>query len=228
VLVARSEGKLRELAEELQRDYKVEAVVLPADLEDPKAPQTMVDRLEQDGLQVDVLVNNAGFGCRGDVVDNDPGVLMGMLQVNVMALTALTRLLLPGMKSRRRGRVMNVASTAAFQPGPGMAGYYASKAYVLSFSEAVDYELRGTGVTVTTLCPGPTHTGFAERGGVSNSPLFDGPIKVMDAASVAAIGYQAMQRGQRLVICGHRNTFMAWSTRFAPRWLLLYFVRRIH
>ena len=153
VLVARSEGKLREIAAELERDFGMTAHVIVADLAKPDAPQTLVAQLPVD---VDVLVNNAGFGVLGPFVETDLAKELEMIQVNVVALTHLTKLLLPPMVARRRGRVLNVASTAAFQPGPLMAVYYATKAYVLSFSEAIADELRDSGVTVTALCPGPT------------------------------------------------------------------------
>jgi len=162
-----------------------------------------------------VLVNNAGFGLRGAFVVIDLRQQLKMIQVNVTALTHLTGLLLPGMLARRRGRVLNVASTAAFQPGPLMAVYYATKAYVLSFSEALANETSGSGVSVTALCPGPTETDFRRRAGMENTRLFR--AGVMDAAAVARIGYQGMKRGARVVVPGWRNKLLAQSVRFASR-----------
>jgi short-subunit dehydrogenase len=149
---------------------------------------------------------------------------LDMIQVNVTALTALTRLALPRMVSQRKGRILNVGSTAGFAPGPLMAVYYATKAYVLSFSEAIGAELKGTGITVTVLCPGPTRTGFADEAGMSHSNLFASPT-VMDAATVAAAGYRGMLRGKTVVIPGIANKLLVFSIRFTPRWLVLAIAR---
>ena len=159
VLVARTESKLRELARECEASG-VRAHVIPADLSKAGAAQTVVDGVAALGLEIDVLVNNAGLGRYGPFIDMAPGSELEMIQVNVVALTELTRRFLPAMVARRRGRILNVASTAAFLPGPLMAVYYATKAYVLSFSEAIANELEGTGVTVTAFCPGPVDSGF--------------------------------------------------------------------
>jgi uncharacterized protein len=225
VLTARRVDELQTLADEL-RTAGVAAHVCPADLSDPVAPRTLFDEVAAAGLTVDVLVNNAGFGVYGPFVDADPDRLLAMLRVNVLALTDLTRLVIPGMVSRGRGRVLNVASTAAFQPGPLMAGYYATKAYVLSLSEALAHELRGTGVTVTCLCPGPTRTEFASAAAAEGTTLFDNP-NVMDAAPVADAGFRATLRGKRVVIPGLLNRLGAFSTRFVPRSLMLRIIERI-
>ncbi len=172
VLVARGGERLHALAGELRDRKRIAASVIVADLSDPASPDRIARELVENGQQIDVLVNNAGFGQYGMFAKVDPVELGRLLQVNVSALTLLTRLLLPGMLSRRSGRVLNVASTAAFQPGPLMAPYYASKAYVLSLSEALAEETRGTGVTVTCLCPGPTTTRFQARAGMQKSKLF--------------------------------------------------------
>src|SRR6266550_6618870 len=188
ILVARSEGKLREVAAGLERDFGVKAHVIVADLARPDAPRQLFDALPVD---VDVLVNNAGFGVTGPFAGTDLAKELEMIQVNVVALTHLTKLLLPPMIARRRGRVLNVASTAAFQPGPLMAVYYATKAYVLSFSEAIADELRDSGVSVTALCPGPTETGFAAAANVGATRLFT-MSKPADSRAVAEAGYEAM------------------------------------
>jgi short-subunit dehydrogenase len=151
---------------------------------------------------LDVLINAAGLGDSGRFDRAEPEKIAAMLHVNVVALTELTRLVLPQMVARRRGKVMLVASTAAFQPGPEMAVYYASKAYVLSLGRAIGYELRRTGVTVTTLCPGPTATGFAEVAQMQGSALFSGPMPVMQAAEVARLGYAALKAGRPVVVTG--------------------------
>lgn len=225
VLTARRADELRALADEL-RPAGVAAHVFPADLSDPATPRRLFDEIATAGLTIDVLVNNAGVGVYGPFADASPDRLLAMLRVNVLALTELARLFLPGMVSRGRGRVLNVASTAAFQPGPLMAGYYATKAYVLSLSEALAHELRGTGVTVTCLCPGPTRTEFGAAAAMDGSRLFDSP-NVMDAAPVADAGYRATMRGRRVVIPGLWNRLGAFATRFVPRSLLMRVVERI-
>jgi short-subunit dehydrogenase len=225
ILTARRAGELHALAGEL-RAAGVGARVVPADLSDPAAPRRLFDEVAAAGLTVDVLVNNAGFGVYGPFAAADPDRLLAMVRVNVLALTELTRLYIPGMVARGRGRVLNVASTAAFQPGPLMAGYYATKAYVLSLSEALAHELRGTGVTVTCLCPGPTRTEFASAAAAEGSKLFDSP-NVADAAPVADAGYRATMRGQRLVIPGLLNRLGAFGARLMPRPLMLRVIERI-
>ncbi len=225
VLVARSRDKLARLAEELGARHGVRARVLPADLARPEAPREIFEELGRAGVPVDALVNNAGFGSYGPFAETDLGQELELLQVNVVALTHLTKLFLPGMLARRRGYVMNVASTAAFQPGPLMAVYYASKAYVLSFSEALSNECGGTGVRVSALCPGPTETGFVAAAGMGDSKLFD--RAVMDARTVAAEGYRGMLAGKAIVIPGLRNSLLARSIGFFPRNLVTKVVRGI-
>lgn len=223
VLVARSEGKLREIAVGLERDFGVTAHVIVADLAKPDAPQRLVAELPVD---VDVLVNNAGFGVAGPFVETDLAKELEMIQVNVVALTHLTKLLLPLMIARRRGRVLNVASTAAFQPGPLMAVYYATKAYVLSFSEAIADELRDSGVTVTALCPGPTETGFAAVADMTTTRLFN-LARPMSSAEVARAGYAGMKRGRRIVIPGLKNKLLTQSIRVSPRRMVTTIVRKL-
>lgn len=216
VLLARSADKLQSLAGQLSTPHGIEATVVAADLADPGAPAQVVRTLGARGLTIDILVNNAGFGTSGSFAADDPDGQLGMLQVNVVALTALTRALLPGMLERKRGRILNVASTAAFQPGPFMAVYYASKAYVLSLSEAIAEEVAGSGVTVTCLCPGPTHTGFQDRAQVEKSRLFN-LSRPMQSADVARAGYDAMLAGRRIVTPGLINKIGAQSIRLSPR-----------
>ena len=216
VLVARSVPKLETLAHELAAAYGTRALVLHADLSRPAAPEEIVRRLTDEGITVDILVNNAGVGLAGPFADTDPAAELAMLQLNVGALVALTKRLLPGMIARGRGRILNVASTAAFVPGPYMAGYYASKAYVLSFSDALAHELRGTGVTVTTLAPGPTRTGFQAAAHMQASRLFR-VANVMRAADVARAGYRGLMAGKRLVVPGFLNKLLIAGVRFVPR-----------
>jgi short-subunit dehydrogenase len=213
VLLARNASRLDQLAAELVKTYGVEARSLPADLADPSAPPAIFAQLS--GTPVEILINNAGFGVRGPYAETDWARESGLMQVNMVALAHLTKLFLPEMIRRRTGRILNVASTAAFVPGPYMALYYASKAFVLSFSEALANEVQGTGVTVTVLCPGPTRTEFAQAAGIGDSDIFHGPT--MGAAEVARIGYSAMMAGKSSVIAGARNRWMIRGTRLVPR-----------
>src|SRR3954454_3939709 len=176
VLVARSGGKLEELAGELRTRHGIEARVIAKDLARPESPEELFRELETAGVTVDVLINNAGFATFGPFVAADLHAELEELQLNVVTLTHLTKKLLPAMVARKRGGVLNVASTAAFQPGPFMAIYYATKAYVLSFSEALAAELEGQGVTISVLCPGPTETGFTARAGLEGTPLSSGAL----------------------------------------------------
>jgi short-subunit dehydrogenase len=216
VLVARSLDKLNALAAALERDYGVRATVLAEDLADDDAPDVIADALAARHVEIDTLINNAGFGTYGPFAETSLADERQMIAVNIAALTMLTKRLVPGMVARRRGRILNVASTAAFQPGPLMAVYYASKAYVLSLSEALATELEETGVTVTCLCPGPTLTAFQARAGMQRSGLFKA-MKVMDAATVAREGYEGMKAGRTLVIPGVLNRLGVQAIRVSPR-----------
>lgn len=222
ILVARRQEKLEEIAKYLGGMYNVRTEVIVADLADPEAPRAIYEKVEQLGLSVDVLINNAGFGQWGLYGRAELSRQLDMIQVNISALMILTRLFLPKMVTQRKGRIMNVASVASFLPGPLMATYYASKAFVLSFSEAISNELQGTGITVTALCPGPTRTGFAEEAGYAAANLFRTP-GVMEAAPVALSGYKGMMRGNAIVVPGWKNKALIFAMRLGPRWL----VRRI-
>jgi short-subunit dehydrogenase len=215
VLVARSAETLNQLAAELQTQHGVRVTVAPVDLGEPSAPRFLFDQLRREGINVDILVNNAGFGTFGEFAQVPEKEILDQIQLNITALTRLTKLFIPPMLERRSGRIMNVASTAAFQPGPLMAVYYATKAYVLSFSEALANELRGSGVTVCCFCPGATNTGFAKRAGIEGSRLFK--IGAMNVETVARDGYRGLIAGRTVVISGVRNWLVAESVRFAPR-----------
>ncbi len=216
VLVARSAAVLEELAREIGERHGVGTHVLPFDLASDDAPARLVDELALRGIAVDALVNSAGFNQFGPFADSDVRTMLDLLHVNVAALTHLTRLVLPGMIDRRWGRVVNLASNAAFQPGPLMAVYYASKAYVLSLSIALAEEVRGTGVSVTALCPGPTATRFQAVAGMEDSRLVAGR-RLPSAAEVAARGFEAVKRGRPFVVDGARWRAFAFATRLLPR-----------
>jgi uncharacterized protein len=224
VLVARSAGKLEALGTSVSRSHGVSARALPVDLSDTGAPLAIFAAIQ--GRAPEILINNAGFGLRGAFAEIDWDAQARLMQVNAIALAHLTRLFLPGMLARRSGRILNVASTAAFVPGPFMAMYYASKAFVLSFSDAIANEVRGSGVTVTALCPGPTGTAFFEAAGLTDSPLVKGPV--MTAAEVARQGYRAMMAGKAEWIAGARNRWMLRGARLAPRTMLAEFARRLN
>jgi short-subunit dehydrogenase len=216
VLVARSEDKLREVADGLAREHGITATVLRADLAQPNAASELMRALDERKLEIEVLVNNAGLGMYGPFVEGELAQELRILQVNVVALTELTRLIVPRMIARASGRVLNVASTAAFQPGPLMAVYYASKAYVLSLSEALANEVAGTGVTVTVLCPGPTKTDFFSRAQMAESKLARSRA-IMTSAEVAQRGFEGLMRGKTVVIPGLNNRLLANAVRFLPR-----------
>ncbi|MFO0726275.1 MAG: SDR family oxidoreductase [Myxococcota bacterium] len=215
LLVARRKDRLESLAAELQAKHQNRVHVLAADLMDPGAPAAVVAEVERLGLQVEALVNNAGFGTNGPFQALDPVRELGQVQLNVTAVVALSRAFLPKMVERKRGYLLNLGSTAGFQPGPWMATYYATKAFVNSFSEALHHELRGTGVSVTVCCPGPVATEFAAVAGNAESRLFQ--AGAMTAAAVAESAYRAMKRGQALIVPGLRNKLIPISVRFSPR-----------
>jgi short-subunit dehydrogenase len=216
VLLARSEDILQDVSDTLETTYDVDAHVLPADLSVPGIADDIATELQGRGLSVDVLVNNAGFGARGAFADLDSRRQVDMIRVNVTALTALARRLLPGMLDRDRGGVLNVASTAAFQPGPYMSVYYATKAYVLSFSEGLAEEVADTNVTVTCLAPGPTDTAFMDRADLHDTNLFE-TASHMTSENVAEAGYEAFRDGRTLVVPGWPNKIGAVLVRFTPR-----------
>jgi short-subunit dehydrogenase len=226
VMVARNASRLAQVGDRLQSEFGIAARSFPLDLADHAAPQFLFGQLAREQVAIDMLVNNAGFGRLGAFAGVSLEESLGQITLNVTALTHLTRLFLPAMLARKSGRILNVASTAGFQPGPTMAVYYATKSYVISFSEALAEELRGTGVTVTCLCPGVTDTEFQKRAGTEGTPLFRRQ-RPMDAATVARDGYRAMMRGKPLVISGFKNWLLAESLRLAPRRMVTTVSRKI-
>jgi hypothetical protein len=216
ILVARTAARLEALASRLEQEHQVKAHVLAADLARPEEPQRIFDEVRSRKLEVEFLVNNAGFGSTGPFLEQELAREAEMVEVNCTALLRLTHLFARPMRERGSGRILNVASTAGFQPGPYMATYYATKAFVVSFSEALAHELKGTGVTVTCHCPGATHTEFATRAGNEKTRLFQRP-GVAKAPDVAADAYAAMMKGRVLAIHGVLNWLGAASVRLAPR-----------
>jgi short-subunit dehydrogenase len=215
ILTGRMESELQLVADKLRNNHAVESEIIVKDLEDINAPQQIYDEITQKGYEIDILVNNAGLGQRGNFWDIPIEKDISILRVNVEAVLRLTKLFLPLMVSRRRGRILNTASIAGFEPGPLLAVYHASKAFVLSFSEALATELKDTGVTVTALCPGPTDTKFFTRADMESTKAFQkGPL--MSPLDVAKQGYEALMRGDRLCVTGGVNKALVFSRRMLP------------
>ncbi|HEX5399959.1 MAG TPA: SDR family oxidoreductase [Verrucomicrobiae bacterium] len=227
VLVARNTAALEELADELRRDYHVVATVLTADLSHPESPGNIFAELKGRGVVVDILVNNAGFGAHDLFLKLPLERQMDIIQVNLAALTELTGLFLPGMVARRRGGVLNVGSVAGFVPGPGMAVYYATKAFVLSFTEALAAELAGTGLTITVVCPGPTATNF---GRVARFEFESQTtrVPVMTGRAVAVLGHRAYRKGRVIAVTGIQNRLVVFLAWLAPRGLVRRMARKFN
>jgi short-subunit dehydrogenase len=220
ILVSRNQQRLDRAAEYLKSKTQVKIDTIVKDLSNPVAPGEIYDRLRHDHVKIEILINNAGFARFGKFHETDLQTQLDMIQVNITALTHLTRLFLRDMIHQWHGRILNVASTAAFQPGPMMAVYYAGKAYVLSFSEAIASEIKGTGVSVTVLCPGPTKTRFQSVAGIKESRLLRSRI-AMEPDVVAEAGFKGMMEGKSVVIPGTLNKIGTRAVKFIPRRLLL-------
>ncbi len=218
VLVSRDEKALREIAEELERQGGIEVKIIAKDLSLKHAAEEIFRELEEEGIEVDELINNAGFGALGAIVNLENQLQLDMIEVNVSAVTELTRLFLPGMLQRGRGGVLNVGSVAGFQPGPNMAVYFATKAYVLSFTEALAEEVKGSGVRVTCLAPGPTRTGFGERSGMGKIRIFE--MWMMSADEVARAGVEGFRRGDVIIIPSITNKIGTFLIRLLPRFVV--------
>lgn len=220
VLVARSKQKLAELANTIESKYAVKAQVLSKDLSNPDSAAEVFDWCQSNNIHVDYLVNNAGIGDYGPFIERDWNKLRQMIDLNITSLTYLTHLFLPAMVAKKYGRIMQVASTASFQPGPSMSVYFATKAYVLHFSEAIGNELKGSGVTVTALCPGATESGFQYVAEMEESRLVK-DRKLPTSADVARYGYRAMMKGKSVAIHGLMNYLLANSVRMIPRGMVV-------
>jgi uncharacterized protein len=212
-LVARDQPRLAARAQALEEQFQIPIKVLAYDLSDPASPAEIFDQLQRESFPVSVLVNNAAFGVYGQFAETDLDNEMRMLQVNMGAVVQLTKLFLKPMLERAEGRILNVASTASFQPGPWLSLYSASKAFVYSFSCALSLELKGTGVSVTALCPGGTETEFQQRAGMKQK---GGLFRPMSARRVAEIGCQAMLKGRPIVVAGWKNWLMIEVSRRCP------------
>ena len=215
ILTARRADRLETLAAELRAAHGVTVTIFAADLGQPEAPAKLLADIAATGLTIDTLINNAGFGARGGVAELDGAVQLGMIDLNCRALVALAQGVLPQMIARRSGGILNLASVASFQPGPWMAVYYASKAFVLSFSEALHEEVKDRGVRVAALCPGPTRTEFADVAGLGETPLFTRLASDPDA--VVRDGLAALRANQAVKVSGVMNLMMTEGIRFTPR-----------
>lgn len=226
VLVARREDKLNALAAEIRALGRI-VWVRVADLNEPEACQQIADWLQTEKIFPEILVNNAGFGDMADFQEAQLGKLQEMIQVNVRALTELSWLLLPEMIRRKKGYILNLGSTASFIPGPGMAVYHATKAYVLALGDSLAEELRGTGVSVTTLCPGPTQSGFQEKANMTDRAIFN-KIRIPTAEEVAVFGYKKMLSGARIAVHGLSNQTIPFMVRFFPRSIVARIVKKVY
>ena len=225
VLVALDKVKLEELKKGLEEKFKIKVYTIEKDLTLPDAIDEVYNELKLKTISINYLINNAGFGDFGLFAESAWTKQEKMINLNIMALTHLTRLFLPDMIKQGGGKIMNVASTAAFQPGPTMSVYFATKAFVLSFSEAICEEVRDKGITVTSLCPGSTETGF--HAVVMGDEKLLKERKKSSPAEVAEFGYRAMMKGKTVAIHGFKNTIMAASARFFPRALVVKVTRKI-
>lgn len=229
IIIARNEVKLKETTAELQKEFNVNVKFISKDLSVRNSAKEIYSELQGENISPEVLVNNAGFGSHGAFSESDPENDIDMINLNITSLVTLNRLFLNDMLKKNSGRIMNVASTAAFQPGPYMAVYYATKAFVLSFSEAVSEELSGTNVTVSCLCPGPTETEFQYRAGIKETKMMNRKsFTVMTAEEVALIGYESLMKGKRTIIPGLVNKSGAFLVRFLPRKLIAKITRSLH
>ncbi|MCZ6685217.1 MAG: SDR family oxidoreductase [Candidatus Dadabacteria bacterium] len=226
VLVARREDRLNELAEELKSEHGIEVHVLPKDLSKKTSPKEIFNHLKKEKIEIDVLVNNAGFGSRGTVSELDTDLQVDMVQVNAAALTHLTSLFLPGIIERGQGGILNVGSLAGFQPGPNLAVYFATKAYVLSFTEALAEEISNPNIKVSCFAPGPVKTEFGEKSDLEDSLLFK--ISLMDLEPAVKAGYEGFRKGKTIVIPGLKQQIVPFLNRFTPRLIVRKIAKKLN
>ncbi len=219
VLVARNEEKLSHLANKLETEFQVKALIIPQDLTQPNAPNIIYETTRNKNIHIDILVNNAGIGANGEFAKIPYEKEMALIQLNIVSLVALCKLYIQDMAKQQSGKILNVASTAAFQPGPYMSSYYASKAFVLHFSEGLYQEYKKHGITISTLCPGATRTPFFENAEMGTSSLATS-IVMMNAKKVAEIGYKGLMQNKAVIIPGLINKILAQSVRFTTRFLV--------
>jgi len=226
VLVARREERLIELADELKSEHGIEVHVLPKDLSKKTAPKEIFNHLNKEKIEIDVVVNNAGFGNKGHIADLDTDLQLDMIQVNLVALTHLTRLFITGIIERGYGGILNVGSLAGFQPGPNLAVYYATKAYVLSFTEALAEEISNPNIKISCLAPGPVKTEFGEKSDLEDSLLFK--VSLMEMAPVVKAGYEGFRKGQTIIIPGLKQQIVPFLNRFTPRLLVRKIAKKLN
>ncbi|MCH8014169.1 MAG: SDR family oxidoreductase [Candidatus Dadabacteria bacterium] len=226
VLVARREDRLNELAEELKSEHGIEVHVLPKDLSKKTSPNEIFNHLKKEKIEIDVLVNNAGFGSRGMVSELDTDLQVDMVQVNAAALTHLTSLFLPGIIERGQGGILNVGSLAGFQPGPNLAVYFATKAYVLSFTEALAEEISNPNIKISCFAPGPVKTEFGEKSDLENSLLFK--VSLMDLEPAVKAGYEGFRKGKTIVIPGLKQQIVPFLNRFTPRLIVRKIAKKLN
>jgi len=228
ILLAKNEERVKQVAAALEKDYDIKTHIISKDLAVPGAPYEVYQQIEALGWSVDVLINNAGYGINNAFHDMDINDIQGMVGVNITALTELTRYFLPGMVERKSGHILNMASTSAYQPGPLMAIYFASKAFVLSLTEALHEELKGTGVSITALCPGPTKSAFADTAHLKSSPIHNGTVPMWTAKDVAQQGVDALFKGRRVHIVGWVNAVLSQISRLTPNALVMRTLKKLH
>jgi len=226
VLVARREERLIELAQDLKSEHGIEVHVLPKDLSKRTAPKEIFDHLNKEKIEIDVVVNNAGFGSKGHIAELDTDLQLDMIQVNLVALTHLTRLFIPGIIERGYGGILNVGSLAGFQPGPNLAVYFATKAFVLSFTEALAEEISNPNIKISCLAPGPVKTEFGEKSDLEDSLLFK--VSLMEMAPVVKAGYEGFRKGQTIIIPGLKQQIVPFLNRFTPRLLVRKIAKKLN
>ena len=227
IIIARNEEKLNSLKKELESKHGIQVIVKAKDLSKPEVAREIYDDLHKQNIKISLLINNAGFGEHGHFLNTSWQKESDMIQVNITSLMRLTKVFLEDMVAQGAGRILNVASVAAFMPGPFMATYFATKAFVLSFSEAIANELKGTGVTVTALCPGPTESGFQATANVEETNLVKGK-KLPSSKKVAEFGYKALMRGKTVAVHGFMNRLQVFGVRFIPRSIVRAIVRKVN